>query len=379
MKPAEGVYHLRSRPPGVPRFGMRLFLLAYLLFLFIGPLIGDPGTAGWLATLGSLPLFLLLYVATWLAIDERRQIRALVLLLGIAALGLAVIPFNIGGNTYVVYAAAFVPFLLPPRYSLLWFLGLIVAVSAVSLALPSPDQWWVMVPTALLIVMIGGANLFYAESLRRSALLFQAKEEVEEMATLAERERISRDLHDLLGHTLSVITLKSELASRLAESDPERAVREIREVERVSRDALAEVRTAVEGYRGLGFSGELRNAARALEAAGVHLDVTVGDVPMSLRHESVMALALREAVTNIVRHARAHNCRITFVHQDGALILTVADDGQAGTVREGRGLAGMRERLEAVGGSLVLATTPGIALTARIPVHPNDVERRTAS
>ena len=105
-------------------------------------------------------------------------------------------------------------------------------------------------------------NVFYIDQHRQNAVLRLAHEEVEAMATLAERERIARDLHDLLGHTLSVIALKSELASKLTDRDPLRAAQEIREVERVARDALAEVRHAVEGYRGRGFAGELRNAGR---------------------------------------------------------------------------------------------------------------------
>jgi two-component system sensor histidine kinase DesK len=215
--------------------------------------------------------------------------------------------------------------------------------------------------------------VFYAESKRRDALLWRAQEEVEEMATLAERERISRDLHDILGHTLSVIALKSELASRLADRDPARAAEEIREVERVSREALSEVRSAVEGYRGSGLQGELRNAGRVLESSGVQLEMTIAaaPAPMPPRQESVLALALREAVTNIVRHARAQRCWISVLEQEGARVLTVRDDGigvgMGRVAREGHGLTGMRERVAAVGGTVTIDGSQGMIVTVSLP------------
>ena len=120
----------------------------------------------------------------------------------------------------------------------------------------------------LVIFIVGCGNLFISDRIRQMPLLRRANEDVEEMAKVAERERIARDLHDVLGHTLSVIALKSELASKLADRDQARAIQEIREVERISRDALTEVRAAVEGYKNRGFSGELREAQQVLASAG---------------------------------------------------------------------------------------------------------------
>jgi two-component system, NarL family, sensor histidine kinase DesK len=368
MNPREPLFHMKSRRADVPGLGMRLFLLSYLLFLLIGPLVSPFGRWEWTLTAVSLPIFLALYFATWAAMDERRDDVACGFIAVIAILGLAVIPFNVGGNTYVVYSAALAPFLLRPRLAIAYMAILMVAVAAVSLLLPAVAQWWLVVPTAVVIVLVGGLNLFYAEHQRRNARLFRAQEEVEQMATLAERERISRDLHDLLGHTLSVIALKSELASRIADSDPQRAAAEIRDVERVSRDALSEVRGAVEGYRSLGFAGELRNAARALESVGVKLEATVADVAMPARLEGVMALVLRECVTNVVRHARATTCRVSLTRTPAAIVLGVHDDGAGGVRREGRGLLGMRERVAAVGGTLTLDETHGLSVTASLPL-----------
>ena len=346
---------------------MRIFLLAYVLFIFLGPVLSRGGVWDWaLAALSILP-FLGLYIAVWLAIDQHRDRRALMLTIVMAIYGLALIPTNIGANTYVIYSAALVPFLLPPPKAIGYLVALIVSVALVSLLLPDAARLWLVVPTTILIVMVGGGNVFYAEQKRRDALLFRAQEEVEEMATLAERERISRDLHDLLGHTLSVIVLKSELASRLADTDPARAAQEIREVERVSRETLSEVRGAVEGYRGSGLSGELRKAASVLESSGVRLEAHIASVQMSPRQESILALALREAVTNIVRHAGAKTCLVTLEAPGDGVVLTVKDDGRGGLPQEGYGLTGMRERVAAAGGTVTIDGSNGTSVAVSLP------------
>ena len=230
-----------------------------------------------------------------------------------------------------------------------------------------PDRWVIGAWISFVIVIAGCGNLFLGQWLRQNAVIKRAQEDLEEMAKVAERERIARDLHDLLGHTLSVIALKSELASKLADRDPVRAVEEIREVERVSRDALAEVRAAVEGYKGRGFSGELLDAEQALGSAGVRLDACVEPVALSPRQETVLALALRETVTNVVRHARASVCRVALGRDAGHLVMTVQDDGIGGPLREGHGLTGMRERVTAAGGTLDVQVAKGVRVCVRFP------------
>jgi two-component system sensor histidine kinase DesK len=189
------------------------------------------------------------------------------------------------------------------------------------------------------------------------------------MAKLAERERIARDLHDLLGHTLSVIVMKSELASKLADRDPARAIQEIRDVERVSRDALTEVRRAVEGYRRHGLGGEMRNAVIALRAAGVTLHTDVAPLALSPKQETALALALRESVTNVVRHAHATVCRVSLRADGGQLTFIVEDDGRGGAPREGNGLHGMRARLAEVGGTVALDGGRGMRVVITVPLR----------
>ncbi|HXY49208.1 MAG TPA: sensor histidine kinase [Terriglobales bacterium] len=195
-----------------------------------------------------------------------------------------------------------------------------------------------------------------------------AHEELEHLAKVAERERIARDLHHLLGHTLSLIALKSELAGKLLDRDPSQAKVEIRDVEEASRHALAEVRQAILGYRAKGLAEEFKQAQATLETAGGEVESRIPDMQLPATHETVLSLALREAVTNIVRHARAHRCSMHLDRQNGHCYLEIHDDGQGGDQLEGNGLRGMRERVESLGGSLDRDTYQGTRIRITLPV-----------
>lgn len=340
--------------------------LTYSLAVFIGPITTGGGWMPWSLTIGSLLTFTALYFGFFRhrAVDTSRTLIDVALM---AVLGFALLPFNLAATTYVVYAAALVPFALTPARSVAVFVVLATGIGMEMALIAGPSRLIVGGWSMFLIFMVGGGNLFIGDRERQNALLQRAQEDVEEMAKVAERERIARDLHDLLGHTLSVIALKSELASKLADREPARAVDEIREVERVSREALAEVRAAVEGYKGRGFTGELKNARQALAAAGVRLDAGVNAVMCSPRQEAVLALALRETVTNIVRHARASACKVTLRLEESDVLLTIHDDGIGGPLREGQGFAGMRERVTAAGGTLHVEAVRGVKVCVRFP------------
>jgi two-component system sensor histidine kinase DesK len=213
---------------------------------------------------------------------------------------------------------------------------------------------------------VGGMNLVYRRNQQRNAELKLSHDEVRRLAALAERERIGRDLHDLLGHTLSLITLKSELANRLFERDPVSARREIAEVERVARDALAQVRRAVTGIRAAGLAAEMASAKLLLESNGVRLDYDFADVPLPVEIETVLAMTVREAATNVQRHARANSARVTLEVQGAALVLSIEDDGRGGAIVPGNGLTGMRERLSGIGAELRVDSGRGRGTVLRV-------------
>ncbi len=295
----------------------------------------------------STCLFLGLYFSGF-----RRSGRAALLhVLALAALGLVWAPFNIGASAFFVFAGAFCMLVGPPRYAWALLLGLLVMIALVGLLLqPMP---WFWLPGLVATFIVGAANIHFAEQGRRNAALRLSQAEVRQLARVAERERIARDLHDLLGHRLSVIVLKSELAGRLFERDPARARAEIAQVEHSAREALAEVREAIGGYRERSLAAELEQARLALTSADVDLDLRLDkSLALDAQTEAVLTLVIREAVTNIIRHARAHRCWIylTRPEPNAELVLEIGDDGGGRIRPEGGGVDGMRARIEALGG-----------------------------
>jgi len=175
-----------------------------------------------------------------------------------------------------------------------------------------------------------------------------------------ERERIARDLHDLLGHTLSVVVLKSELAGKLIDRDSAAARKQILEVEQVARKALNEVREAVSGFRSSGLAAELAASRLALLDADVRLDYQVQPVKIDAAVEATLALCLSEAVTNVLRHAKASRVEVDFHDAGETLHLQISDDGRGGMDdASGNGLRGMRERLAAIGAGLAIESPRG--------------------
>jgi len=190
------------------------------------------------------------------------------------------------------------------------------------------------------------------------------------LTQMAERERIARDLHDVLGHTLSVITLKAELAGWLLTqpNGHERVSKEMADVERIAARALADVRETILGEQAETLVAELQRAADTLRTAGIALACVDEHSRIDATQERILCLALREAVTNIVRHANARSCHVRLQTEPDGHVLEVRDDGRGGSFREGQGLKGMRERAEAGGGSVSRDVSAGTRLTVRLPL-----------
>jgi len=212
--------------------------------------------------------------------------------------------------------------------------------------------------------------------------LSQAREQIARLAVGEERLRFARDLHDLLGHSLSVIALKSELAGRLIKTTPGLAANEVEDIEQVARDALREVRDAVAGYRQPSLSAELAGAREALTAAGIELRAEGEHMPLPPAVEAVLAWALREGVTNVMRHSQAKRCNIRIFKKDGSAAVEVVDDGRGGTPEPGSGLHGLRERVLERGGTLTAEPLPHegfrLRVTVPLPEVAAPVDRVTA-
>lgn len=352
-----------------------LLWVVYLGFFFIDPVVSHASHRIWtLDILGALA-FLGLYFGLFVLENPLSYFHVA----GMVALGVLFMPIDAGACTFFIFGAAMLPFCVGTQLATWLGLFAIGAVGAVEgLALRSIHSvrglvfhvdGWTLFYSAMFPVIIGAGNTFFAERNRMNRELRKANEEIEHLAKLAERERIARDLHDVLGHTLSVITLKSELAGKLIDRDTERAAKEIREVEQISRQALAEVRDAIRGYRCKGLAAELAHAKETLETAGVVVQCDAStSVQLPAMQESVLSLAVREGVTNVVRHARATNCRLRLEQQNGSCRLEIVDDGQGFYTMEGNGLRGMRERVEMLGGTLERTNRSGTTLIITLPL-----------
>jgi len=340
-----------------------LLWVVYLGFFFVDPVMNHVSATRWALDIGGAIVFLLLYFGLFAL-----ECPSLLHILGMLLLGIGLMPINTGSCTFFIFAAAMLPFCIDTQTAAWVGLGVIGSIGAV-------ESWllyhsgWALFYSSLFPVIIGAGNTFFAERNRMNRRLRKANEEIEHLATVAERERIARDLHDVLGHTLSVITLKSELAGKLIDRDPQRAGKEIREVEQISRQALSDVRDAIRGYRAKGLAAELVQAKATLETAGVNVQCDAATtLQLPAIQESVLSLAVREGVTNVLRHARATNCRVRIEQQNGSCRLEIADDGQGFVSMEGNGLRGMRERVEMLGGTLERHNKSGTTLTITLPL-----------
>jgi two-component system sensor histidine kinase DesK len=297
--------------------------------------------------------------------------------LAIGFIGMAVTPLNPFAQTYLIYACAVAASWTSPRKSGGLVLALLIAYSIQWFWLDF--NWQSLVNVWILCPIITGLIITDRIQRRHRADLRLSMDEVRRLAASAERERIGRDLHDLLGHTLSMVALKSELAGRLIDRDPRAARREMADVERVAREALSQVRSAVSGIRAAALAAELASARLLLEAAGVQMEYWSESQELPGDVETCLALALREAVTNIQRHARANRVEVTVIGGAERVVMRIRDDGRGGVDERGNGLTGMRERIVARGGELWIESPrgQGTAIEIRLPLPAIEAETRS--
>ncbi|GHE63945.1 two-component sensor histidine kinase [Streptomyces longispororuber] len=344
-----------------------VFMAAPVRDLLDGGRSGTATALGWLGLAAFVGCYLTLVfrytarVLHWARVHA--TLGALVALA--AALSVAMAPAWLGLWVYVSVSAGAV---LPMRQAV-WA---IPAVTALMLAIGVGAQGAGLLDLAgglgVTTFLVGFAMTGVRHLVRTTVQLRQARATVAQLAANEERLRLARDLHDLLGHSLSLITLKSELAGRMLPGHPDRAAQQVADIEQVSRQALVDVRAAVTGYRRLTLPGQLAGARTALTAAGIEAAVPLevpGAAAPDEEREAALAWALREAVTNVVRHSGAEHCAVTLHRRQTlagpVLELAVEDDGvgPAPGFGHGNGLTGLTERLEAVGGVLEVASGRG--------------------
>ena len=348
----------RLKQLGWEPFAWLIYSLPYL----VSSMLADGFEGERLPHLAAYAAFLALYFGGHFV----RTPRILWIVAGLDAIAFAGSMRNPSAACFFIYGSALIANGFAPKQARMVLAAQVLVGAAASAALNA--EWWFYMASVVISTLVGAVTIQAAAKAAGDAKLRLAQEEIERIAKLAERERIARDLHDLLGHTLSVVVLKSELARKLLPRDPARAAQEMAEVERISRQGLAEVREAITGYRSSGLAAEIEHVRDTLTAAGI--DATIEGRPALLApaQETALSLALREAATNVIRHAAATRCHITFYAQDGSALMEVHDDGRGGDAPFGNGLTGMRERIQALGGALMRETDRGTRLLIRLPL-----------
>ena len=327
-------------------------------YVFFDPWQRHAPAIEWFATSATLIAAFALFLAGLTSLEDKRLVRGACA--AILALAIGFLAYRPSGAIYFALGAALIPYTVAGS-------ALLCAAAITGVVTIFAIEWWLLRPSsgtlfplimAAEIVLIGAATTFAARRARAD----------KRRHVVSERDRIARDLHDILGQTLSSITLKAELARRLLRDDPDRAHDEISEVERISRQALDEVRDAIHGYHAGDIQSEFERVDSMLQAAGIGVERSCDNLEIEPAQERVLALVLREAATNVVRHAQAKACRLVLTQSDGAYRLEISDDGRGGQHAEGLGMRSIRARIEALGGTAAWRTDAGTQLAITLPI-----------
>ena len=273
-----------------------------------------------------------------------------------------------GASVFFVYAASFCCRLGSAKRA---FMGLIViAIWIILLAWYYKFNSFFYIPALAFSLMIGGINIYQHNITLKREELILSQQEVRHLARISERERIARDLHDLIGHTFSVITLKAELAGKLIDKDLNKARNEILELENISRDALKQVREVVTGYRSSDLNTELAHAKYVLESNDIHFDYEFENFEMNETINKELAIILKELITNILKHAHASHVFASIKLIKKAIVLQVEDDGKGFSInkKQGYGLMGIQERVVKLSGHFTIQADKQTSLKVLIPL-----------
>jgi two-component system, NarL family, sensor histidine kinase DesK len=349
----------------------RWFMAAWVLFTV--PTIVSVLTSGFHGPQLAVAFAFLVWCGLWLwlwlralARDHTGEVLALISISVVSAIFTLIEPNPQG--TVLVFACIIAGVIFPAARAV----AVLVALTALQVGTlvarqADPVSSLTIVTNDVLVGLVGvGARFFWIAYKE----LVAARGQLATLAVTEERLRFARDLHDLLGQSLSVLVLKSELVAKQLPDDAGDAVRgEVRDIVQVARNSLNDVREAVAAYRRPTIQAEISSARSALRAAGIAMLVEDGVGALPQEQDGVLAWCLREAVTNVLRHSGAGRCEVRLSREDGSALLDVVDDGRgAASLNDGSGLEGMRERVRLVGGTVDIDTAGGTGLRVHVSV-----------
>lgn len=315
----------------------------------------------------AMALLVFLYCFFWAYRSNRSDMAKPIA--GIVVVATLITPVNYGAIALFAYAGFFIGYAYRwPRYLLLMTM---LIVHLVLLYVLLGIQWelflFMGVPMVLGVSLLGRVE---QAKQRQRETERQSADEIKQLATMVERERIGRDLHDILGHTLSSIILKADLADKLlARQQTEAARQQLSELNQIARDALSQVRQSVSGFKHQGLTAEVTKLLNRLRDAGFQAELH-GELPsMDPRRETAVVLALTELVTNIMRHSKGDSCQLGFVQRGNQLHIHLSDNGRCSELKEGNGITGLRERLAAISASLTFEQGDGTTARILLPLQ----------
>ncbi len=354
----------RGEPLRVSALGFALPWLIFTGFFFIKFFYVTPPLWEIALSTAAFGIFLIAFFAAFRNYYRPTHMRlpSLVILL----IGVVMAPINPGANVFFSYPSWYLARAFPTKQAVLVLAGIVALVIALTWYFALGLNFFL--PAILLVVALGSMSIAIRRLEDTQFALGKSKEEAEHLARIAERERIARDLHDTIGHSLSVIALKSDLAAQLAETSAPDAAAEMREINSVARQSLSEIRATLSGFWELSLDAELRALQSSIREAGIASKTNVGGHDLPAPTETALAMCFREAVTNVIRHSEATDCELSLVKNGDSVIGIVADNGIGGKIRPGNGLTGMRQRVEQMQGDLKVDSGAGTRVEFRLPL-----------
>lgn len=345
------------------QYGPYIWLI-YLLFFFISLLLYHPvENSLFYAAIGT-GLFLIVYFDAHWATTKRIHWN----IIAIIIIGSLLTQLTLSASVFFVYAGAFCCLLGSPRKAVIGLATIAIWIAMLSWIASLGPYFYV--PAIIFSFLIGGVNIYQHEVSLKQKELVLSQQEVRHLARASERERIARDLHDLIGHTFTVITLKAELANKLIDKDINKAKSEISALQNISRDALSQIREVITGYRTSDLNTELAHAKYVLESNEISFTYQFDEFDMSENINKEVAIMLKELVTNILKHAESDRVDAHIIKKNNYVCLKIKDNGvgiiEKGT--QGFGLKGMKERVKKLDGNLSIESSSGTEININIPL-----------
>jgi len=337
------------------------FYLVYIVFYFFPWLFQPTSTQDIIAAIVAIAVFLPIYFHG----HKQSGLKGVPHVIAMSLIGFAVSPFFGSHGVFHIYAMVQAGFVRPERSA--WVVAIATTVIFSLFSSLSQQDWWDHSFPLFMGIIIAIGTISTAGTIEKNTQLERSRQLDQHLSAIAERERIAQDLHDLLGQTLTMVALKSELATKLFDKKPKQAKQELDEIRAAARTALKDVREAVAGMNKTSLKIELKRAKQILSSAGISLTV-IGNVPaLNPLTDQVLGLTVRVAMTNIVRHSQAKEATLIIKQIDDELMMIVEDNGSVAEIKEGSGLAGLRKRIEHLDGKVSFDLTPSLRVSMQVP------------